>query len=52
MLPTGFFAVAVGVVFLVLIAVASMRQTRTGRRRLRDPGALLPLDDPGDGFGK
>lgn len=48
MLPTGFLAVAVGVVLLVLIAVVSMRQTRPARRRWRDPGAMLPLDDPND----
>ena len=49
MLPTGFFAVAVGVVFLVLIAVVSMRQTRRARRRWRSRGAMVPLEDPNDG---
>ena len=49
MLPTGFFAVAVGVVFLLLIAVVSMRQTRAARRRWRGRGAMIPLEDPNDG---
>jgi hypothetical protein len=52
MLPTGFFAVAVGVACFVLIAVVSMRGTRR-RRRFRDGGALFPIGDDfgGDDFG-
>lgn len=38
MLPTGFFAVAVGVAVLVVIAIISMRGPR-------DPGGRLPGND-------
>jgi len=49
MLPTGFFAVAIGIGFFVLIAVASMRSTRRVRR-FRDSGGFFPIGD-GDDFG-
>lgn len=53
MLPPGFFAVAVGIALLVLIAVVSLRYSRTRPRRLRE-GPIFPLvdhgaDDGGDG---
>jgi len=53
MLPTGFFAVAVSVGFLVLIAVVSLRGPRT-RRSVRDGGAIFPIGehDDFDGDGK
>jgi len=49
MLPPGFFAVAVGIALLVLIAVVSLRGPRSRERRLRD-GPMFPLvDDGADG---
>ena len=53
MLPVGFFAVAVSVVCVVLIAVVSMRGERKRKRRWRDQGAIVPgyhhWSDGGDG---
>jgi hypothetical protein len=50
MLPTGFFAVAVGIAFLVLIAVVSLRSAGRRRRKFGDGGPLTPLYDPDDDF--
>ena len=53
MLPSGAFAVAVGIALLVLIAVVSLRGARPRRRRLRE-GPMIPLahdDDGGDDAG-
>jgi hypothetical protein len=44
MLPTGAFAVAIGIGALVLIALVSMREP-TRRRRSRDGGPIIPLGD-------
>jgi hypothetical protein len=41
MLPTGFFAVAVSIVFLVLIAVVSLRHRTRRERRLGDGGPIF-----------
>jgi hypothetical protein len=50
MLPTGFFAVAVGVLCLVLIAVISMRGPRDpGGRLPGNGGPMFPYDDGADG---
>jgi hypothetical protein len=49
MLPTGFFAVAVGMACFVLIAVVSMRRARP-TRRWRDSGAFFPIGGDDDDF--
>jgi hypothetical protein len=41
MLPTGFFAVAVGIACLVLIAVVSLRHRTRPRRHLSDGGPFF-----------
>jgi hypothetical protein len=45
MQPIGLFAVAVGILCLVLIVVVSLRGPRERRRRLRE-GAFIPLYHP------
>lgn len=49
MLPTGAFAVAVGLGFLALIVALSLSGPRDrGRRLPGNGGALIPFDDDGD----
>jgi len=47
---TELLAFAAGIVFLVLLAVVSMRGARR-ERRSRDGGPIIPIGDPHDGFG-
>lgn len=50
MLPTGAFAVAIGIACFVLIAFVSARGVRR-KRGARDGGPVVPLSDPFDDAG-
>ncbi len=50
MLPTGAFAVAIGILCFVLIAFVSMRGAHR-KRRARDGEPIIPLGDPYDDGG-